>query len=87
MYPCLASGDEVLIDPRRRPQPGDVVVAYHPLHSTLAVVKRVERVEPDGRLFLESDNRDSIEPTSDSRSYGAVDPQRVLGVVVYRLPL
>jgi len=88
MLPDYADGDEVLVDPRayRRSAPGvgDVVLAQHPLVADTLIVKRVERVDPDGRLFLVGTNPDRFAST-DSRSYGTVAPSRVLGRVTAKL--
>ncbi len=88
MLPAYADGDEVLVDPRayRRsgPKPGDVVLASHPTIADTLIVKRVERVEADGRLFVVGDNPDPL-ATTDSRQFGAIRPQRVQGRVVGRL--
>ena len=55
MVPTYADGDEVLVDPRafgrRSPAPGDVVLASHPTIAATLIVKRIARVEPDGRLY------------------------------------
>lgn len=88
MLPTYAEGDQVLVDPRAyRSQPpavGDVVLARHPTVADTLIVKRVERVEPGGRLFLVGDNPDRFEST-DSRQYGAVSPDRVIGRVTRKL--
>jgi len=89
MLPEYADGDEVLVDPRaygsRSPAPGHVVLASHPTIADTLIVKRVERVEPDGRLFVVGDNPDPLAST-DSRQFGAIRPERVQGRVVGRLP-
>jgi len=88
MVPTYAEGDEVLVDPRayRRAPPaaGDVVLAAHPTVADTLIVKRVDRVEDDGRLFLVGDNPDRFEST-DSRQFGAVSPGRVQGRVLRKL--
>ena len=50
---------------------GDVVLALHPLKVDVLMVKRIHRIEPDGRLFLTGDQPD---PTSseDSHNFGPV---------------
>lgn len=80
MSPALPDGTTVLT----RGQPAtkdDVVVARLP-GSDHIVVKRVYRVEPTGRLFLRGDG----EISTDSRDYGAVASESVLGVVVCTFP-
>ncbi len=50
---------------------GDVVLALHPLKVDVLMVKRIHRIEADGRLFLTGDQPD---PTSseDSHNFGPV---------------
>jgi len=87
MLPLLEPGQEVLIDQRayrqRPPQPGDIVVAQHPYQPGLKIIKRVTAVSIDGRYFLQGDNPHE---SSDSRSFGAVSPQLILGQVTSRFP-
>jgi nickel-type superoxide dismutase maturation protease len=87
MLPALRPGDEVLIDPgayRRVPvQPGDLVVARHPYRTDVQLVKRVGSVLDDGRCALEGDNPSE---STDSRSFGAVAPERIVGRVTSRFP-
>ncbi len=82
MVPTLSDGDYVLVDPSRRAEAGAVVLARHPYRSGLRLVKRVARIEGDGRLFLSGDQ--PVEST-DSRHFGALAPGCVLGVVVARM--
>ena len=85
MLPTLAEGQTVLVDPsayrRRRPQPGDVVLAEHPLEQGLLVIKRVAELRESG-AFLLGDNPDT---TSDSRDFGPVSFDRLQGRVVCTL--
>ncbi|MBN1285977.1 MAG: nickel-type superoxide dismutase maturation protease [Anaerolineae bacterium] len=82
MRPALEPGDEVLIDPGATPRPGDIAVARHPFVRALRVVKRVEAVE-DGRYILKGDN--PLE-SDDSRAFGPVRGEDILGRVTSRLP-
>ncbi len=86
MAPLLNPGDEILIDPRayRRanPRQGDIVVARHPYRTDLRLVKRVAAVLENGHCVLEGDNPAE---STDSRSFGALPPQRILGRVTSRL--
>ncbi len=77
MEPALKDGDTVLVDPRAEPAPGDIVLARHPLEPDTRVLKRVDHITPDGRLFLKGDGTVS----TDSRDFGALAPDQVLGVV------
>lgn len=84
MVPLLQPGEEVLVDGRaygaEPPEPGDVVVARHP-HRDLKLVKRVTTVREDGSCLLSGDNpRES----SDSRQFGAVPRDHILGRVTCR---
>ena len=83
MTPALEDGDTVLIDPRARPAPGAVVVARHPYRSDVTVVKRVAAITGAGKLHLSGDNPAE---STDSAHYGAVPTERLLGVVVAKLP-
>jgi len=84
MEPALRPGDRLLVDYRRRPRPGDVVLARFP-DGTLAV-KRVDSprstVSGGPGWWLLSDN-----PAEgvDSRHRGAFADGAVLGVVRLRL--
>jgi nickel-type superoxide dismutase maturation protease len=85
MLSILKPGDEVLADPyayrHRCPQPGEIVIARHPLHSDVHLIKRIKSVLDDGRCRLEGDN-----PTesTDSRSFGLVAPEHIQGRVTSR---
>ncbi|AOY82946.2 nickel-type superoxide dismutase maturation protease [Moorena producens JHB] len=85
MTPLLKPGEEILIDPRAYqyipPKIGDIVVARHPYQNHLRLVKRVTLVLEDGRCFLKGDN--PLEST-DSRSFGLVDSQQIIGKVTSR---
>ena len=83
MVPLLKPGDEVLIDlnayAQHPPYVNDVVVAQHP-YRDIKLIKRVIALE-DGRCFLKGDN--ALEST-DSRTFGAVKPEQILGRVTSR---
>ncbi|MEZ4664596.1 MAG: nickel-type superoxide dismutase maturation protease [Caldilineaceae bacterium] len=82
MLPLLRPGDLVLVNrhaySHKSPQPGDVVVARDPRQPSFKLIKRVDAVMQDGRCFLLSEN--PAEGT-DSRTFGAVPPDHVLGQV------
>ncbi len=77
MLPTLEQGDQVLIDASLRPSVGDIVVANHPDRSSLLIVKRIAAFV-EGHIVLASDN--PAEGT-DSRSWGPVDADSLLGTV------
>jgi phage repressor protein C with HTH and peptisase S24 domain len=84
MRPGLRTGDRLLVDYRRTPSVGDVVVARTP--GRPLSVKRIserrstELGEPG--WWLLSDDPDH---GTDSRTYGAVAEDDVLAVVVMRI--
>jgi nickel-type superoxide dismutase maturation protease len=81
MVPTLAAGDFVLAAPGVAVAVGDVVVAWHPEQDSVVVIKRVAAMSADG-LDLRGD---AVEASTDSRSWGLVDPGRVLGRVTSRV--
>lgn len=81
MVPTLYDGDLVLVRYGARITPGAVVLCRHPLRQDLLVVKRAHGRRGRGWWLL-SDNR-FVE--SDSREYGAVPDELVLGRVLLRL--
>lgn len=87
MYPLLVDGDTVLFDEEayraHLPARGDIVLARHPFKRDVVMCKRVDHVTSEGRLFLVGDNR--LE-SSDSRGFGALSPDRILGRVIRKVP-
>ena len=84
LWPQYREGDFVLIVKIPfsilRYQVGDVVVFRHALYGTL--IKRVEHIQPqDGGLFVVGNHPDSV----DSRRFGAVLPQAILGKVIWHI--
>lgn len=87
MFPTLKEGDVVLYNTRayrqQYPTVGDVVIALHPARSDLKIIKRVQTVTSDGRVFLVGDNPAE---TTDSYDFGHVPIDEILGQVTSRLP-
>lgn len=87
MEPVLRPGDHVLVRALSRdeppPAPGELVWVRHPTRSELLMVKRVRAVLPDGRIELRGDQPDH---STDSRKFGPVGRDAVLGVVTWRFP-
>jgi nickel-type superoxide dismutase maturation protease len=86
MAPLLRPGDHVLVDLGAfrcsEPVPGDVVLAHHPQEPGRRVIKRVIAVSAAG-VDLRGDNPDL---STDSRDYGLVPINLVLGRIVSRFP-
>ena len=80
MLPALRPGDCLLVDPdgfdQGRPAAGDLVVVPDPRLTERWLVKRVWAVDPDGRLDVRGD---SPAASTDSRTFGAVDPATIVG--------
>lgn len=81
MAPTLLPGDLVLITPMRSeatlPALGSIVVARHPGRSSTRIIKRLAEIQA-GRLVLLGDNPGA---STDSRQFGAVPRQLLIGVV------
>ena len=83
MLPCLVHGETVLINPTpRKLKENEIIVFHHPLQEMI-LVKRIYKVHSDGRFEVRGD--DPPEST-DSRHFGLVDPNFVIGKVVSRFP-
>jgi nickel-type superoxide dismutase maturation protease len=81
MEPALREGDWLIVAPlRRSPSPGDIVLARDPREPDRLVLKRVAAVE-DGRCTLLGDHP---EASTDSRVFGPVPVEHVLGRAVFR---
>lgn len=85
MIPLLNPGDEVLVNLKayckKNPSLGDIVVAQHPLQPNLRLIKRVAAVLENGECFLEGDNPAE---STDSRSFGSIASEQILGRVTSR---
>lgn len=81
MTPTLVDGQFVLFDPARTAVVGDVVVARHP-SQPIDIVKRVASIDPAGLVELASDNG---QDGTDSRSFGRIDIDAVVGTVTISL--
>lgn len=80
MAPSIADGTTVLVRSQRA-QAGDVVLVRRP-EADVLIVKRVDHITSDGRMFLRGDGVVS----TDSRDFGAVPPDAIVGVVVCTFP-
>ena len=88
MQPTLHHGDIVLVDEKayikQTPAIGDIVIAKHPYQKNLKIIKRIADITPENRMLLHSDN-----PTmgTDSRQFGTISPNRILGQVTSYSPI
>ena len=84
MSPGLASGNKVLVDPRAAiaVAVGDIVLARHPYKQTTRLIKRVTEISESGDYFLTGDNPDE---STDSRTFGPVRADTIIGKVVCKL--
>jgi nickel-type superoxide dismutase maturation protease len=81
MVPAYYDGDALLVRYGARIRPGDPVLARDPREPSLVVVKRAVRWQ-DGGWWLLADNPYA---PGDSRQFGAVSPELVLGRVIARV--
>ena len=80
MWPTFSNDDLLEFTPVNQAEltKGDVVLALHPLKPKVLLVKRIHRIETDGRLFLTGDNPDPL-ASEDSHNFGPVSPDSVQG--------
>jgi nickel-type superoxide dismutase maturation protease len=85
MLPTVMPNDIVLVDTHAYtasiPKVGEIVLVHHPYQKDLKIIKRVAEITPEGRLVLHSDNRQA---GSDSRQFGTISTQRLIGRVTCR---
>lgn len=82
MTPTLAAGDWVLVRRTRNIQAGHIVVAERPDRPRLEVIKRVLSVQAsESTVTLAGDNPSA---STDSREFGPVAVEAVVGVVWLR---
>jgi nickel-type superoxide dismutase maturation protease len=82
MEPALGPGDWLVVRRTQRIRQGQVVIARNPDNPDMVLVKRAARRMPDGRWWLESDNKDVA--AVDSRRFGPVPRASILGFVLFR---
>jgi len=80
MAPTLEAGDWLLVDPDayrvRGPMPDDLVLVSDPREPERLLVKRLAGFDGAGDLLVAGD---TPEASTDSRSFGALDPATVQG--------
>ena len=82
MRPTLQPGHLVWVGASRHPQAGDIVAARPVACGGRAVIKRVAEMPHDGEYVLLGD---APEESTDSRSFGPVAFEELLGVVTHRV--
>lgn len=80
MEPTLSEGDRLLVRWGRAPRPGQVVVVEWMGRPGMLLVKRLIRREGAG-WWIEGDG-ESL--GNDSRSFGAISTDEILGTVLFR---
>ena len=80
MQPTLAPGDRLVVVPTTRLRPGQVVALADPRGSGRLMVKRIGALH-EGRVELRGDNPTA---STDSRHFGLVARDQVVGTVLYR---
>ena len=86
MLPALQPKQRLLVKmlptSGKPPSPGTVVVCHHPSDRDLVITKRVWK-STEAWLELRGDNQDA---STDSRHFGQVPRDRVIGVVTAVIP-
>ncbi len=82
MLPLLEDGDEVLVNKGVGVTEGDIVIAEHPQHEGIEMVKRVSGIHDEKFYSLLGDNPAE---SSDSREFGLVEEELIVGRVDSRL--
>lgn len=79
MWPTFPDGSQFLLKPCpfEELSVGDVVLAQHPFHSTVRIVKRIQYIQ-DQTVFLVGDNPDPL-ASEDSHNFGTVHHEAILG--------
>ena len=90
MQPTIIHGEKVLVHPvayqAKHPEIGDVVLVQHPFERGRRMVKRVTQIiesQNEIRFHVEGDNKSE---STDSRSFGTLSRNRILGQVTSRFP-
>jgi nickel-type superoxide dismutase maturation protease len=87
MSPTLSDGVEVLVDCRASTQSSvcvdDLVLIRHPLRSDIRMVKRVVAKSVEAGYLVQGDNASE---STDSRQFGSVAREHLLGRVVCTFP-
>ena len=80
MVPAARPGDWWVMRQGARVRPGDLVALWHPDRTDLLVVKRAVELRGTGWWVL----GDNPERSDDSRAFGAVPADQIVGVLRFR---
>ena len=81
MTPILEEGDWIIVNPHFQVQEikkGMICVANHPFITSKKVVKYINDIDQDGRVFLLGANPSA---STDSRSYGWIKNDEIFAIV------
>lgn len=85
MSPAYNEGDWLLVDlhafRRRLPRPGEAIIIRDPRDPSRRLIKRVRAITLHGELDVRGDNPDE---STDSRTFGPVSPELLVGRVSRR---
>ncbi len=82
MLPGVESGETVIVNPYVKPEIGDMVLTKHPYKKKVKILKRLAGFSETGSLILIGDNPGE---STDSRTFGAVPIESLIGKVICRL--
>lgn len=82
MSPTLENGEKIFIKSAKKIEVGDIVLAKHPYKKSVKILKRVAEITEDGKLNLIGDNPSE---SSDTRSFGLILTENVIGKAVSKL--
>ncbi len=85
MSPALAPGDWLMIERLRPgaalPGAGSIVLVADPRDPSLPLLKRITRIDAEGKVWIEGDNPPY---STDSRHFGPVPVTSIAGIVRFR---
>jgi nickel-type superoxide dismutase maturation protease len=82
MWPTFSDGEKIMASEvsKEKLTIGDIVVSKHPFKSEVIIVKRINRILADNRLFLQGDNPDPL-ASEDSHNFGPVKNNLIIGII------